>query len=82
MFYGPKLNSDIYDMITKCTMCQTHKKSNTKEPLQQHDIPRSSWAKIATDLFSWNNDNYRVIVDYLSRFFKMEQGTGFVDPKR
>ena len=29
------------------------------------------WAKIATDLFSWNNDNYLVIVDYFSRFFEM-----------
>ena len=73
LFYWPKLNSDIYNMITKCIICQIHRKSNTKEPLRQHDIPLNPWAKIATDLFSWNNDNYLVIVDYLSRFFEMEK---------
>ena len=73
LFYWPKLNSDIYRMITQCIICQTHKKSNTKEPLQQHDIPLSPRAKIATDLFSWNNDNYLVIVDCFIIFFQMER---------
>ena len=58
LFYWPKLNSDIYNMITKCIICQIHRKSHTKEPLKQHEIPLNPWAKIATDLFSWNNDNY------------------------
>ena len=60
-------------MITKCIICQIHRKSNTKEPLKQHDRPLNPWAKIATYLFSWNNDNYLVRVDYFSRFFEMEK---------
>lgn len=37
-----------------------------------HAIPENSWQTMATDLFSWNSENYIVICDYLRRYFEIE----------
>ena len=36
--------------------------TDRSEPLQQLDVLLNPWPKIATDLFSWNNGNYLIIV--------------------
>ena len=38
-----------------------------------HEIPKRPWSKVATDLFSFNGENYVVIVDYYSNFTELEQ---------
>lgn len=38
-----------------------------------HKIPERPWQEEATDLFTWNNEDYLVIVDYYSRYFELEK---------
>lgn len=42
-------------------------------PMLSHDIPEIPWETVATDLFTWNSENYIVICDYLSRYFEIER---------
>ena len=62
------INSDIEDMIAKCSTCQKHRNSNCKETLIPHDIPPHAWHTLGSDLFTWNKHCYLLLVDYYSKF--------------
>ncbi|RXN13854.1 sec1 family domain-containing 2-like protein [Labeo rohita] len=47
--------------------------SNAKEPLISHPIPNRPWQTVGTDLFTWNNEDYIVVVDYYSRYLDLEK---------
>ena len=63
--YWPGMSSQIEDLVTNCSTCQELRQSNQKEPMIPHEIPQYPWQAVATDLFTWNNNNYLVIIDYL-----------------
>lgn len=71
IMYWPNMSNDIKEMVLKCTICLERRNANAKEPLQQHDIPDRPWKAVATDLFTWNNADYIVVVDYFSRYFEV-----------
>ena len=58
-------------MVSKCTTCLEHRKENTKEPMIPFRIPTLPWEVVATDLFTLDNSNYLLIVDYQSRYFEV-----------
>ena len=37
--YWPGISKDIETEVSKCTVCQKYKRSNIKEPINQHEIP-------------------------------------------
>ena len=71
--YWPLLNSEIKDYVSNCSVCNTLQPSQTREPLAVHEIPERPWSRVATDLFSFNGDNFLVIVDYFSNYIEMEK---------
>lgn len=73
IMFWPGMGRDIDRIVEKCTICQERHPSNTKEPMMPHRIPDRPWQVVGTDLFSWNNQNYIVTVDYYSRFFELDQ---------
>ena len=62
--FRPGMNSQIDDIISKCGTCRQHRNSNTREPLQPHQLPKRPWQRIATDLFEWKGRQHLIIVDY------------------
>ena len=62
------INKDIEEMVNACATCQKHQPSNTKEPLMPHDVPPYAWHTLGSDLFTWNQSQYLLIVDYFSKF--------------
>ena len=66
--YWPGLNSQIEDMVSKCSICQEFRESQPADPLMSHDIPNMPWSKIAADLFHLRGDDYLILVDYYSKF--------------
>ena len=66
--YWPKINSDIEQMCKVCSTCQQYKNSQPHETLLQHEIPTGPWETVGTDLFSIENHNYLIIVDYYSKY--------------
>ena len=71
VLYWPGMNSQISDMISRCTTCLEHQWQNTKEPMIPSRIPSKPWEMVATDLFTWDKSEYLVVVDYHSRYFEV-----------
>ena len=71
--FWPGLNDEIKKKISTCPICIAHLPSQPKEPLMSHEIPSRPWQKIATDLFTWNNKQFLLTVDYYSRFFEVDE---------
>lgn len=73
ILFWPGMSKQIEDLVGKCPVCLEHRPSNTKEPMISHPIPSRPWQTVATDLFTWNNENYIVTVDYYSRYFELDK---------
>ena len=71
VLYWPGINSQINDMVSKCTVCPQHRRENTKEKVIPFRIPCHPWELVATDLFKLDNLDYLLVVDYYSRFFEV-----------
>ena len=69
----PNLTEQLKELVTNCRVCLKYSQANHKDsksigpPIGQ-EIPTRPWAKLATDIFTFNNENYLLIVDYMSRF--------------
>ena len=62
------INSDIEEMVRKCSTCQAHQLSQTREPMQPHPVPPRPWHTLSTDLFHWEQNTYLLVVDMYSKF--------------
>ena len=67
------MNAEIKDTIAKCTICNTFKPEQCREPVRPHELPDRPWSKVGTDLFVYNNPTYIVAVDYYSNFIEMDR---------
>ena len=66
------MNHAIRDYVEKCDTCRKYQTSNTRETLMSHEIPARPWQKVGTDLFSLQDKNYLVTVDYFSNFWEID----------
>ena len=69
--YWPGIYDDITKMVTNCETCLQFSANNRKEKPDNslsHEVPRTPWTKLATDIFTFDNHNYLVMVDYTSKF--------------
>ena len=73
LLFWTKMADDIIQTVANCQICSERRKSNTKEPMNPHEIPERPWQKVATDLFTWDKKDYIVTVDYYSRYFEVDQ---------
>ncbi|XP_052819930.1 uncharacterized protein K02A2.6-like [Mya arenaria] len=73
VMFWPGISADITNLVLKCNTCIKHRNSNPKEPLIPLEIPDYPWQIIGTDLFTWENRNYLLIVDYYSRYFEVKE---------
>ena len=73
VFYWPMMNAEIKDYVSNCSICNTLRPSQCREPLRPYEIPERPWSKVATDLFTFNGENFVVIVDFYSNFIEMEK---------
>ena len=70
--YWPNMNNDIIVFVAKCSVCRKYDFKQGKETLKPHKIPERPWEKVGVDLFSLNDKNYLITVDYLSGFFEID----------
>ena len=73
VLYWPGMVTEIKAKVEGCTVCQEYQHANVKEPLISHDIPNRPWEKIGIDIFTFNNYDYLIEVDYLSGFFEIDR---------
>ena len=67
--YWPGMNSELKHWISTCKPCRLFEVSHGKEILMSHDIPKRPWEKIAVDLFTLNQKDYLITVDYYSGYY-------------
>ena len=72
VFFWPRISAQLKDLIDKCSICQSVKPEQASEPLQPHPVPDRPWQRVATDLFTFENRNYLVSVDYYSNFIELD----------
>lgn len=70
IIFWPCMGKQIADLVSKCAICLENRNSIQKEPLIPSEIPNRPWEIVATDLFTWNDSDYLVIVDYYSKYFE------------
>ena len=73
IMFWPKMSSEIEEMISSCSTCLERRDSNCKEPLISHSIPERPWQVVSTDLFTWNDQDFVVVVDHFSRYIEVEK---------
>ena len=72
ILYWPKMSSQVKELVSKCSVCNTYQPKQCKEPLLSHDSPALPWSKVGVDLFIYENRNYVITVDYFSNFFEVD----------
>lgn len=73
LVYWPNMTAMIKDYIGNCETCRSFESKQTKEPIIQHTIPDRPWAKVGTDVMTFENKDYLVTVDYQSNFFEIDR---------
>ena len=71
--FWPNMNSEVKDYISRCEICLTYAPHQQKEPLLSYEVPDCPWAKIAADLFQFENKDYLATIDYYSNFFEVDR---------
>ena len=66
--YWPNISDDINGIVNKCEKCLANCHCNQKEPYIPFGIPIVAWKSIATDLFTFQDKIYMVVVDIFSCF--------------
>ncbi|KAJ7996684.1 hypothetical protein DPEC_G00239580 [Dallia pectoralis] len=60
------MNRDIEEELMSCSVCNSTRPHQQKEPLQPHPVPALPWSTVATDMFEWHGQQYHVLVDSYS----------------
>ena len=75
--YWPNINIDIQRTRDQCADCHRIAKSNAMQPPSDTSPPEYPFHKIASDYFTYNNNDYVVVVDRYSNWpmvFRAENG--------
>jgi transposase InsO family protein len=70
--YWPRMNSELKDYISKCTICNSMRQGQRKESMKSHDVPNRAWKTVSSDIFMLNGQDYVIMVDHYSDFFEYE----------
>ena len=71
--FWPRIASDVKDFVSKCDVCLAYRRSQTKEPLLQHEVISRPWAKLAADWCDFNGRTLLVVSDYFSGFIEVSR---------
>ena len=65
--------AELKEYLQSCEVCQEFQTKQQKETLMNHSLPERPWSKVGTDLFSIENIDYLVTVDYTSNFIEVDR---------
>ena len=69
--HWPGMDNQIEHLDSNCSTCLNHRNKQRRVSMIPHPIPDAPWVKVATDLFTLNNRDYIIPVDYYSRFIEI-----------
>lgn len=71
--YWPRMSAE---KVSGFSICHDHSQAQAKEPLMPSRPPDLPWSKVALDLFSFNGDDYVLVIDYYSENIEVIQPLG------
>ncbi len=69
--YWPGMSAQIEEKVKDCTLCHNYASAQPKEPLILSPFPDLPWAMAASDIFTFEGENYLVLVDYFSKYIEV-----------
>ena len=66
--FWPGIGQDVEDFVEKCPICLTHRNQQQKEPLLPHPVPERPSQKVESDILTFQNVDYLLVVDYYSKY--------------
>ena len=67
------MNAEIKEMIAACETCRKYEKSQPKETLISVESPSRPWKRIGVDLFTFDNKDFLITVDYFSNYWEIDK---------
>ncbi|GFS23914.1 Pol polyprotein [Elysia marginata] len=62
------MTKDITEKVKECSICERYnRKSQQKQPLLQHEVPRGPFEKVAADIFHLDGQNFLIMADFYSK---------------
>ena len=71
--YWPRMSADLKEYVSKCDICLTHRTTQGRESLLQHEIPERPWARVGVDLCELKGRTLLIVCDYYSNFIEVER---------
>ena len=68
----PGMSSQMKDFVSQCDVCLTHRDSQVREPILQHDVSPRPWAKVGADLCYFSGRVLLAVSDYFSNFIEVD----------
>ena len=68
--YWPGMSAQIEEKVKSCTICHDYAAAQQKEPLIPSAIPDLPWARAASDILTFEGEQYLVLVDYYSKYIE------------
>ena len=62
------INSDIEELVQKCSLCQSQKNSTSSVQKYISEVPLHPWHMLGSDLFYFRRIDFLVVVDYFSKY--------------
>ena len=72
VFYWPRMNSEMKDYISRCSICNTFRPEQSKEQLLPHDVPDRPWSKVATEIFMLDRKEYFITVGCYLNYWEVD----------
>ena len=69
--YWPGMSAQIEEKVKDCTICHDYAPAQQKEPLIPSPISDLQWAMAASDIFTFEGEQFLVLVDYYSKYIEV-----------
>ena len=63
------ISRDVERMVRNCRTCLMNSRT-TREPMKIIPVPKKAWDIVGTDLYTFKDKKYLIIVDYYSRYIE------------
>ena len=71
-FYWRGIYKQTTEFTSRCSICNSYKPEQRKEPLVSYEIPTRPWQSISEDLFELDSTECLITTDFYSNFFELD----------
>ena len=73
LLYWPRINAEVRDYVSKCSVCQTYQPEQCREELQPYELPSRPWSKLGADIFELGSQQFLIMLEYWSSYFEVQE---------